>query len=340
MKQNGIAKFKLSNFQDQSENQIKLAIYIIVVVIFAIVPMFATSYLQIVMTKFLIMALFAISYDLIFGYLGLLSLGHAAFFGMGGYVVGVMALHFASSNFWIAIALGVVFATITAALFGLISLRFKGVYFLLITFALGQLLYAISWNVDWLNSPGMQGIAGITWPDMGFPVEWSQLKFYYLVLIVFIVVFIVLSKIVASPFGHSLVGIREGESRMKALGYNTYAFKYTAYLISGAFAGVAGVLFAFSNNMITPVHFAIDYSFLPMAMCIIGSRGTLYGPVVGAGIVVFAEYFISDAVPERWPLFLGIIFVLAVMFLRKGVTVSLIDSFKKKGSERKRVSER
>ncbi|MEA4853054.1 MAG: branched-chain amino acid ABC transporter permease [Christensenella sp.] len=337
MRQTSEAKMKLNNTAGRQTGRTKLTVYIVVLAILAITPAFMSSYLQIIMTKFVIMALFAVGYDLIFGYLGLLSLGHAAFFGMGGYVVGVMALHYGSSNFWLALIIGIVLAVITAALFGLISLRFKGVYFLLITFALGQLLYAVAWNVGWLNTPGMQGIAGITWPDLGFFIEWTQQNFYYLVLIVFVIGYFILSKIVNSPYGHVLVGIREGEPRMKALGYNTYAYKYTAYLISGGFAGVAGVLFAFSNNMITPAHFALDYSFLPMAMAIIGSRGTLYGPVVGAGILVFAEYFISQVVPERWPLFLGIIFICSIMFLRKGVTTSIIDAIKKRSQKRKQV---
>lgn len=337
MKQTGEARIKIKCAGVRPDMKTKLSVYIVVLLFLAIVPAFMPSYLQIIMTKFLIMALFAASYDLIFGYLGLLSLGHAAFFGMGGYVVGMMSLHFGSNNFWIAIGLGIALAVGTAALFGLISLRFKGIYFLLITFALGQLLFAIAWNVGWLNSPGMQGIAGITWPDIGIPVEWTQQKFYYLVLIAFVLIYFVLTKIVNSPFGHTLVGIREGEPRMKALGYNTYAFKYSAYLISGGMAGVAGVLFAFSNNMITPAHFALDYSFLPMAMAIIGSRGTLYGPVVGAGILVFVEYAISQVVPERWPLFLGVIFICAIMFLRKGVATSIIDFVKKQGRKRKQV---
>ena len=309
----------------------KPAGYLAALLILAVPVAFMPEYLQTVMTKFLIYALFAVSYDLIFGYTGLMSLGHAAFFGIGGYAVGLLSLHFDNHSFWLGLLLGIVGSMLAAALFGFISLRVSGVYFLLITFALGQLLYTLAWNVKWLNSDGMQGIAGIPEPDMGFPVTWNLATYYYLVLAIFAICYFFLYRLVNSPFGHVLVGIREGEARMSALGYNVYAYKYAAYIISGAFAGIAGVLFAYHNSMIAPIHFDVSNSFLPMAMAIIGSSGVLFGPVLGAAIVIFAEFFSSLAFPERWPLVLGGIFVLCILFARQGVAVYLMRLIRKVG---------
>ncbi|MEW6273685.1 MAG: branched-chain amino acid ABC transporter permease [Bacillota bacterium] len=293
-------------------------------IVLIVLPVFLPSHLQIVMTKFLIFALFAISFDLIFGYAGLLSLGHAAYFGAGGYTVAVLMLRYDINSFWIGVLLGLFSAALVAALFGLIVLRVSGLYFLLLTFALGQLLYSVAWNWKWLNSPGMQGIAGLSFPDLGFlPVSWNNLNFYYFVLLFFALSYFILRKITNSPFGHALVGIREGEARMQSLGYHTWLYKYLAFVIAGTFAGLAGIFFAYHNRMIAPGHFGVTTSFLPMAMAIIGGSGTLFGPVIGAAMIVFVEYFASIVTPDRWPLILGSIFVLSIMYVRDGIGVYL-----------------
>ncbi|MFH1766361.1 MAG: branched-chain amino acid ABC transporter permease [Gemmatimonadota bacterium] len=303
---------------------LRLAPYLLVGVILIILPPFMSSYVQSVTTRFLIFALFAMGYNLAFGYAGLLSLGHAAFFGAGGYVVAVMKLHHASNLFWIGTPLGILVATIIAALFGVIALRVSGIYFLLVTFALGQLLYSVAWNVKWLNTPGMQGISGLSLPSFGIPgFEMGITSFYYLVLIIFAICFCLLKRIVNSPFGHTLVGIREGEPRMKAIGYNTWLYKYLAFVVSGFFAGVAGVLFGYYNYLISPTHLAVGTSFMPMVMSIIGGVGTLTGPIIGAAVIIFVELYASIMTPERWPLILGGLFVLAIMFAREGLAVYL-----------------
>ena len=220
--------------------------------------------------------------------------------------------------------LGVLVATLIASLFGLIALRASGIYFLLVTFALGQMLYSLAWNVKWLNSKGMQGITGIGLPDLGIPgFMLDPLSYYYMVFFFFVISFLLLYRMVRSPFGLALVGIREGESRMEAVGYNTWLFKYTAFVISGAFAGLAGVLFSYYNFFVSPNHLGIATSFLPMVMAIMGGLGTLLGPVVGATVFIFVENFASILSPQRWPLVLGTLFVLTIMFAREGIGVYL-----------------
>jgi branched-chain amino acid transport system permease protein len=303
----------------------RLATWGALMVLFVLAPLFAPPSVQSIMTKFVIYAIFAISYDLVFGYTGLVSLGHAAFFGVGGYAVAVLSLRFQTDLFWLGMPLAIVLAPLVASLLGFISLRVSGTYFLLLTFALAQLLYSIAWNVPWLNSSGMQGIAGISLPGLGIPgFDWNAASFYYFALVIFGICYWLLKKITDSPFGLALIGIREGEDRMTALGYNTWLFKYLAYIIAAVFAGIAGALFAYNSSFISPDQFSLGTSFYPMVMAIIGGSGTLYGAVFGAALVVFVEYFASIISPERWPLFLGIIFVLSVMYFRAGLGVSLV----------------
>jgi len=309
----------------QSRNLFKVVPLLVVGFLLVVLPLFLPADVQGIMTKFLIYAIFAISYDLVFGYAGLVSLGHAAFFGTGGYVVAVLALHFKTSSFWIGIPLAIIISTLVAVVLGFISLRVAGMYFLLLTFALAQLLYSVAWNIRWLNSEGMQGIANVSLPSLGIPgFTWTNTTFYYLTLLVFVLCYYLLRRIVNSTFGHALVGIREGEARMTALGYNTWAFKYLSFVIAAPFAGVAGALFAYNNRFIAPSQFSLGTSFYPMVMAIIGGTGTLFGAVIGAALVIFVEYFASLVTPERWPLILGIIFVVSIMYFRTGLGVSIL----------------
>lgn len=299
-------------------------------VVLGVLPALLPSYVQSIWTKFLIFAIFATSFDLIYGHAGLLSLGHAAFFGAGGYAVGVLMLHTGITSFWIGLPLGILTATLIAVLCGFISLRVSGMYFLLVTFALAQLLYSVAWNWLWLNSPGMQGIAGISLPDLGIPsFTWNTIYFYYLVLILFVICFYLVYRIMNSPFGYALRGIRESEIRMQCLGYNTWLYKFIIFVVTGAFAGVAGVLFAYFNRLISPFYLGVGTSFLPMCMVIIGGSGTLIGPVIGAMVIVFVEYFSSLVTPERWPLILGGAFVVVIMYARGGIIIYLSRVWKR-----------
>jgi branched-chain amino acid transport system permease protein len=308
----------------------KLPPFLILGLFLIVLPIFLPIDIQGIMTKFLIYAIFAISYDLIFGYTGLVSLGHAAFFGAGGYVVASLSLRFGISSFWIGMPLALIVSTLVAVVFGFISLRVSGTYFLLLTFALAQLLYSVAWNTPWLNSEGMQGIANISLPSLGIPGHtWTNATFYFFVLLNAIICYYILRRITRSPFGHALVGIREGEAHMTALGYDIWGFKYRAYILAAPFAGLAGALFAYFNRFISPSQFGLATSFYPMVMAIIGGSGVLYGAVVGAAVIVFIEYFASLITPERWPLILGLIFVLSIMYLRTGLGVSLFRFWQK-----------
>ncbi len=171
-----------------------------VVGLLLVLPRFLPGFLQILMTKFLVFSIFAMGYNLVFGYGGLLSLGHGAFFGMGAYTVGLMTLHAQNNNIWLLVPLGILVATVGAAVLSFFFLRVSGVYYLLITFGFSQLLYALAWNIRWFSSSGMQGISNITLPASGiFGLRWTNLVFYYLVFIIFVGAYLVMSRIIDSP---------------------------------------------------------------------------------------------------------------------------------------------
>ena len=280
-------------------------------------------------TKVLVFAIFAMSFDIIFGYTGLLSLGHAAYFGVGGYTAGILIVKFGIESFWITAPLGILMATLVAAVFGVIVLQTRGVYLLLVTAALGQLLAAVAlkWNDV---TGGYNGLWGIPHPDLGLTgFTWDATSFYYFVFLIFAICFFFLYRLINSPFGYALRGIRESEPRMRALGYNTWLHKYAAFVIAGFFAGVAGVLFGETYGAIGPTSLDISTSTLVMLMVIIGGTGTLFGAVIGSGAILVMEYFVSSFIPERWPLVLGVVFIAAVMYARGGIGVHLLRLWRK-----------
>lgn len=286
-------------------------------------PQVLPTYLHSMLTKVLIFAIFALSLDFILGYTGLLSLGHGAFFGVSGYFSGILMVHYGVESFWLVLPSSILMAGFAAALIGFISLRVSGVYFLLVTLAFGQLLSvgAVKWRK---LTGGTDGLVGITYPDLGISgFTWTDFSFYYLVVAALFICFFLLYRITNSSFGKALVGIRENELRMQSLGFNTWAHKYTAFIIAGLFAGVSGALFAFFYGIIVPEHLGLTNSAFVLLMVIIGGAGTLFGPVIGATLIVLLEYFSSIYSPERWPLILGGVFVLSVMFMRGGVAMYL-----------------
>jgi branched-chain amino acid transport system permease protein len=282
-----------------------------------LLPLALSSYQLGLLTKMLIFAIFAMSLNLILGYGGLPSLGHAAYFGVAAYTVGLLALR-GVANFWLDVVAGLAAAALTAALFGLLALRAQGAYLLMITLALAQVLWGIAFG--WRSfTGGDDGLAGVPRPAAGLP--WSLAdgaRFYYLVTVVFAVTTALLALIVRSPFGRALVGIRESERRMEVLGYNTWAHKYVAFVLAGGLAGVAGILFVYYNGFVSPAYLSVVLSAMGMIMVILGGAGTLLGPALGSGLIVFLENAIS-AYTQRWLLVLGLIYVVVTLFAPAGL---------------------
>ncbi len=286
---------------------------------FPVLPPYTKSML----TQILIFGIFAMSLNLLIGYTGLFSLGHAAFFGVGGYTSAILITRFGITSFWLAAPAGILVAALIAAVAGVIAIRSAGIYFLFITLTIGELLAdaILKWKS---MTGGATGIIGIGYPDLGLPFAINDTSFYYLVLIILIICAFLLYRFVNSPFGRTLQGIREDERLIQHLGYNTWLYKYITFIIAGAFAGMSGVLFGHFNSIIVASHLSVVMSVTAVLMVIVGSSSTIFGPVLGAAVVIFLEYYASVFTPERWPLILGGVFVITVMFLRGGISVHLI----------------
>jgi branched-chain amino acid transport system permease protein len=283
----------------------------------AMAPLCLSSYHLALLTQAVISAMLAMSLDLLLGYTGLASLGHAAYLGVGAYSVGVLATQY-GANFWATLAVGVCLAIVVAAVFGLVALRATGVYFLMITLSLGMVVWGLAQR--WVSlTQGDNGIAGIPRPDLGLPWTFAtSTSFYYLVLVGFLVAGSILRIIVCSPFGQSLVGIRESASRMQTLGYHVWLHKYIAYVIAGAFGGFAGVFWAYYNGFVSPGDMELATSVEILLMVALGGRGTLLGPAVGAGTIVLLKNLVS-VYTERWLLILGAIYVLTIIYAPEGI---------------------
>jgi len=314
----------------QPRQVMRFAPYILIGIIFIVMPPLMPVYVQSLMTKILIFAIFAISLDLAIGYTGLLTLGHSACFGAAAYTVGVLAYHYQVNSLWVGMSLAILIAVAVAAIFGVIALRVTGFYFLFVTFALAQLLYSITWKWTWLSSAGIEGIAGIMRPDTGVPgFTWTFASYYYFVLTVLAICYFLLNRLVNSPFGYALRGIRDSEPRMRVLGYNTWFYQYLSFVIAGLFSGVAGALLAYHNGIVTPENVGITVAALGWFIVVLGGQGTLYGPVIGAAIIIPLEFFAGVLTPQRWPLILGSAFVLSIMFARQGVGVYIYRAWRK-----------
>jgi branched-chain amino acid transport system permease protein len=286
----------------------------VVFVVLLAIPAANNTPLVSLLTRILIFGLLAMSLDIAFGYTGMWSFGHAAIFGAAAYTDALFIERGIITSFWLLVPICMIVAAIVAAIFAALAIRTSGLYFMLITFALGQLINSIA--IQWKSAThGDDGLWGISYPNVGFGL--SRTTFYYFTLFILIVCALIFRRFIKSPFGYSLVAIRENETRARAMGYNTRLRKVLAFVISGAFAGLAGILFVHYNGGISPQNVGMSASGLAMTMVIVGGSATLYGPVIGAGIILLLQYFISLYTPERWPIFLGAIFIICV-FLAKG----------------------
>jgi len=272
-------------------------------------------------TKMLIFALFAMSLDLLLGYTGLASLGHAAYFGVAAYTVALLTLR-TGVNSGIAFPAALAAAAVTGALFAPLALRARGSYFLMITFALAQVVWSVAFGWRSLTN-GDDGMPGVVRPNFGFSLN-NTTAFYYFVLAIFGLCALVLVGIVNSPFGRALRGIRDSESRMQALGYDVWRYQYVAFVLAAAFAGIAGALYAYYNRFVGPEYLYVVQSAEALIMVILGGAGTLIGPAIGAALIVFLEDFVSS-MTAHWVLVLGVIYVLVTLFAPHGLIGLLVD---------------
>jgi len=274
------------------------------------------SFAQSLVLEILIFSLLSLSLNLLLGYTGLVSFGHAAFFAISGYALGIVSVRL-TTEVMVTLPLAILCAGLAAIPFGWLCIRLSGFYFLMITFALAQMVYVAAFRWTWLTG-GSDGLL-IPGPTVfGVTALSERSSFYLFVLTVFSLCCIALYAIVRSPFGCTLVGIRENAVRMRALGYNVRRYKLAAFVVGAAFAGVAGALNALFNQFIAPESAHWSQSSLALVMVLIGGAGYFVGPIIGATIVILLQHWLSS-ITEYWGLVLGLLFIGLVSGARDGI---------------------
>lgn len=266
-------------------------------------------------TQILIFGLLALSVDLLNGHTGILPMGHAGFFAVAAYATSILEVRH-GQGFWVSAITGVLVAVLVAAIFGL-AVRTAGVYFILLTLALGTIVWGVS--MRWTQfTGGENGISNVPPPLVG-GVRFQDLAlYYYLVLAVVVGCGLGYHVLVRSPFGLALRGIRESESRMRALGYHVFAHKYAAFVVSGSLAGVAGVLYTYWNRFVSPAAATFHASAEAVLMGILGGTGTILGPFIGAAVMLGVRNWVSAYV-GWWSAVLGLVFIVTVLWAPHGI---------------------
>ena len=278
-----------------------------------------TSFVILLATRALAFSILVMSLDILLGYTGLPSLGQAAYLGVGAYLTAILATKYQFGlgyDFWLVIVFGMLIGAALAAVFGLFAIRATGVYFLMITLALGQCVWGLAYRWNSLTG-GDNGINLRTRPKFGIDLA-NDVTFFYVVFGFFAVSLLAMYVLVRSPFGRSLAGIRERELRMQILGYNTWLHKYIAFIIAGAFGGLAGVLWAHTAGIVSPENVVLTTSVDALLMAVLGGAGTLVGGVIGAFIVIALREYLSTLVPW-WQYVLGAVYVLTILYLPSGL---------------------
>jgi branched-chain amino acid transport system permease protein len=280
----------------------------------------ATFYTELV-TKVMILAMFALSLDLLVGYTGLVSFGHAAFYGVGAYVLGLMAPKYEAASLWLTLPIAIALAGLSALAVGAFVVRVKGIYFIMVTLAFAQMFYFVFHDTKF--GRGSDGISMNFKPSAAIgsfvPFDLANATHvYYFVLLLLVVVFLFLRRLLRSTFGRALQGIHSNEHRMRSLGFPVYRYKLASFGIAGALAGLAGYLSALQFGFVNPELLSWHQSGNVLLMLILGGLGSLYGAVIGAFAFVALEELFSS-VTTHWQLLLGATIILLVIFLPGGL---------------------
>jgi branched-chain amino acid transport system permease protein len=286
----------------------------------------STFYIQLV-AKIMIMAIFALSLDLLVGHTGLVSLGHAAYFGIAAYALALISPKYEAPNLCFTLAVSLLTAGAAALIIGFFVVRTAGVYFIMVTLAFAQMLYSVFHDTQLAG--GSDGIYIYVRPELtvaGFKLVdlESPVRFYYFVLAAMIAVYVFLYRILRSPFGRALAGIKINELRMRSLGYRVFWYKLGAFTLAGALAGLAGYLAACQFGFVNPEILAWHQSGMVLMMVILGGMGKLHGPVLGAfAYVLLQEIFSAPALigayAKHWQLAMGALIVLIALALPYGL---------------------
>src|SRR5450432_1558655 len=295
-----------------------LLVLFVAVALLALFPLIAEKFYVQLVTKIMILSIFALSLDLLVGYAGLVSLGHAAYFGVAAYALALTAPAGAAASLWLTLPLALAASALAALVIGALVVRTTGVYFIMVTLAFAQMIYFFFH--DTRIAGGSDGIYVNVRPDTfvpGFDLS-SDTHFYYMVLALLIGVYVLLTRLVRSPFGRALQGIRVNERRMRALGFATRRYKLAAFVLAGTIAGLAGYLAAAKEGYVNPEMLAWHQSGSALMMLILGGLGTLVGAVLGTfAYVLLQEWF--SGMTKHWQLLMGVSIIAVVLLLPQGL---------------------
>lgn len=292
-------------------------------------PVGQSVYWQGILIEVFILAVLAMSYNLIFGFTGVISFGHALFFGLGGYIVGLMMMYTGmdgGTGLLVGIVAAVAICSLLGFLIGLVTLRLRGVYFTMFTLAIAEMFYIFFGRLPLTNAEDGFSIAGL--PEWIDPTR-NRLAYYYLALMVFVVTFLFIKRLMGSPTGAVLLAVRENEDRARTIGYNTLSYKLVAITLAGTLAAIAGILQVVFNKKVGPEILSLTFTVDPLLMTIIGGAGTFAGPVLGSSALHLSDRLLRDRevmigsmsidIGASWNLILGLLFIIVVMVFPYGI---------------------
>jgi len=312
-----------------SANRLATVALIAAIVALAVLPFLAEKFYVQLFAKIMIMAILAMSLDLLLGYTGLVSFGHAAFYGAAGYALALVTPQYQAANFWTSFPLAIAASALLALAIGFFVVRTRGIYFIMVTLAFAQMLFFVFFDTKiaggsdgiYIDVRPVARIGG--WQPFNLD---NFVHVYYLALVFLVLTYVLLRVVLGSPFGRVLAGIRVNEHRMRSLGYPTFRYKLACFVIAGGIAGVAGYLSAVQFGVVNPEMLGWHLSAAVMMMVILGGMGTLVGPAIGAAIWMLLELGFQS-LPQagsidfgkHWQLFMGGFIVLATLLLPSGL---------------------
>lgn len=302
----------------------KQAPYLFIAALFALgalAPLVLKQYHVNMLTEIILFALYAVSYNLLLGYAGLLSFGHAMFFGTGAFAAAVALIHIPGLSLWGAIGIAVVMTTVVGFVTGGLLLRHKGAYFALLTLAFNSLFYALA--TKWHSVTGGDDGLSITRPALKLGVATIKMasitNFYYFTLVVAGAAMVFCWYFTRTAMGQTVLLMRENEERMKFLGYNTNTSRLILFTFTGAVAGLAGAFYTLHFQFVSISAVSVNMTTTVLLMTFVGGTGTFWGPILGSFVYIIIQNYLSD-ITDRWPLFMGLIFIFMVLLIPGGLS--------------------
>ena len=302
-----------ANQMEEKKSWVKRGWWLILLVIFGLIaPQVISEFYLLILGEALIMSLFALSFNLLFGVMGQLPFGQAAFYGLGGYGMAMLLTKF-QFNFWVSFVAGIGIAALIGLLVGLFCVRLRGIYFSILTLAFGQLIFVViyKWHDFTGGDDGIQGV---------FPPEFLKdpTAYYYFILLIFLISAFILWRIIHSPFGYTLQAMRENSERTEFLGIPIARYQLIAFVISAAFAGLAGALWAPFYRSVAPSTLMWVKSGEPVMATILGGAGLFFGPVLGTFLITFVHAYLLGFT-HFWPIIMGTLILIVIFLLPGGI---------------------